>query len=71
MPSRQGTLTRMYLELNHDVKVPDIEVLMQRGFLIERKLKYIKRKERIYQLIQYFSNLAKIRFNQFNLFIKA
>ena len=42
---------RMHLELNHDIKVPDIKVLMQRGFLIEKKLKYIKRKGRIYKLI--------------------
>ena len=62
---------RMHLELNHEIKVPDIEVLIQRGFLIENKLKYTKRKGRIYKLIQYFCNLAKVRFNSFNLFIKA
>ena len=44
---------------------------MQRDFLIEKKLKYTKIKGRIYKLIEYFSNLAKIGFNSFNLFIKA
>ena len=69
-PLDKEPLTCMHLELNHDIKVPDIEVLMQKGFLIEKKLKYTKRKGRIYKLIEYFSNLAKMRFNSFN-FIKA
>ena len=63
-------LTCMHLELYHDFKVA-IEVLMQKSFLIEKKLKYRKRKGRIYKLIEYFSNLAKIIFNSFHLFIKA
>ena len=36
---------------------------MQRDFLIEKKLKHTKRKGRINKLIEYFSNLAKMRFN--------
>ena len=58
----------MDLELNHGIKAPDIEVLMERGFLIEKKLKHLKRKGRIYK---YFSNLAKMTFNSFNSFINA
>ena len=61
----------MHLELNNNIKVSDIEVLMQRGFLIEKKLEYTKRKGRIYKLFEYFFNLAQTRFNSFNLFIKA
>ena len=38
-PLDNEPLTRMHLELNHDIKVPDIDVLMQKGFLIEKKLK--------------------------------
>ena len=59
-PLDKELLTRMHLELKHDIKVPDIEVLMQRGFLIEKKLKHTKRKVKIYKLIEYFSNLAKM-----------
>ena len=70
-PLDKEPLTRMHLELNHDIKVPDIDVLMQKGFLIEKKLKYTKRKGRIYKFIEYFFNLAKMRFNSFNLFVKA
>ena len=67
----QGTLHPYALKLNHDIEVADIEILMKNDFLIEKELKYTKTKGRIYKLIEYFSNLAKMRFNSFNLFIKA
>ena len=40
-PIDKELLTGIHLELNHDIKVPDIEVLMQMGFLIDKKLKYM------------------------------
>ena len=45
MPLDKEPLTRMHLELNHDIKAPDIEVLIQRGFLIEKKLKHTRERE--------------------------
>ena len=56
-PLDKEPLNRMHLELNHNIEVSDIEVLMQRGFLTGKKLKYTKRKGRIYKLIEYFANL--------------
>ena len=44
-PLDKETLTRMDLESNYDIKVPDIEMLIQRGFLIENKLNYTKERE--------------------------
>ena len=44
-PLDKESLTRIHLELNHDIKVPDIEVLIQRGFLMENKLKHRQSKE--------------------------
>ena len=41
IPLDKELLNCIHLELNHDVKIPDIEVLMQIGFLIEKKLKYM------------------------------
>ena len=61
----------MHLKLNDDIKAPNKEVLMQRGLLNWKQIKNTKKKGRIYKLIEYFTNLAKMRFNSFNLFIKA
>ena len=68
MPFRQGTLGQIYSKLSHDIKVPDIEVLMQKVFLIEKKLKYTKRKK---NKGKNFYKLVEMRFNSLNLFIKA
>ena len=43
-PLDKELLTRMYIELNYDIKVPSIEVVMQRDFLIKKELKYTKNK---------------------------
>ena len=47
-PLDKEPMTRMHLELNHDIKAPEIEELTQTGFLIEKKSKHAKRKGIIY-----------------------